>query len=254
LSPDRDSLNPKALATLPSLQSAHAPVAVFIAVSAQPVPLPLVSLADSLSQLIGTVAAPTLLGIDRAGWLRSVDPLPSFKEDPEQVRLKFLLSQSPPATTPLAVGRPAPDFSFKDCQGNWHSVAALRGRKNLLLTFFPRCFTGGCTTHLSSLRDSFPGFIAEDTAVWAVSVDAAGGPGGQQAFSRSLSLPFPLLPDTGRNICLLYGAVNNIQDMAQRRTILIDKDGIVRSIDSQVNPATHGPDMLALIDRLHLGR
>ena len=195
---------------------------------------------------------PSFVAVDRAGFIRDIEPLPDSGADPTKTRLQFLLSTTPDPTPVLELGKPAPDFSFRDSAGYWHRVADLRGRKNLLLTFFPKCFTGGCAAHLSSLRDNFEGFIATNTEIWAASVDPGDGPDGQQAFAAHLGLPFPLLPDTGRNLSLLYGAVDTPQDRDHRQSILIDKDGIVRWIDHDVAPATHGVDVLAHIHALGL--
>lgn len=128
-----------------------------------------------------------------------------------------------------------------------------RGR-NLLLTFFPKCFTGGCISHLSSLRDHQKQLDAANTRVLAVSVDAAGGAKGQKAFAANLNLPFPLIPDTGRNLSILYGAAHSPQQMASRMSVLIDGNGTVRWIDRGIDVKTHGADVLAKIKSLGLDR
>lgn len=98
-----------------------------------------------------------------------------------------------------------------------------------------------------------------ETQIWAVSVDPAravdpktGQDRGQLAFAAALGLDFPLLPDTGRHLCLLYGAVENVQQSSQRWTFLIDKDGILRFVDKEVQArvTTHGPDALAKMREL----
>ena len=123
-------------------------------------------------------------------------------------------------------------------------------RKNLVLTFFPRCFSGKCKSHLSSLRDNFGAFQLADTEIWAVSTDAADGDLGQRAFARSLGISFPFLPDVGRNLCFLFGAASSPTDLAKRQSVLIDQDGIVRFIDRDVAPETHGEDLLARLQIL----
>lgn len=158
------------------------------------------------------------------------------------------------ATNPIAtlrVGAPAPDFAVTDSNGNSRKLAELRGQKNLLLTFFPKCFTGGCAGHLASLQQSLPEFARVNTEVWAVSVDPIPE---QTAFAAKLGLQFPLLPDTNRELSLLYGAVQNKNDMAARQSILIDKTGVVRWIDTDVHTQTHGVDALSVIKELNLAR
>lgn len=194
----------------------------------------------------------TFVAVDRAGWVRDIEPLPSATNDPQNFTLRFILERSPDPTPVFEVGKPAPDFCLSDADGIPRRLSALRGRKNFVLTFFPKCFTGKCKSHLSSLRDNYGAFQLADTEIWAVSVDAASGEEGQRAFAKSLSLPFPLLPDEGRNVCLLFGAVETPGELAKRQSVLIDKDGIVRWIDRDVAPLTHGEDLLARLKTLGL--
>lgn len=151
----------------------------------------------------------------------------------------------------LKVGAPAPDFTATDMSGNEHSLSELRGNKNLLLTFFPKCFTGGCAGHLASLQRELPNLLRSDAEIWAVSVDPAQE---QVLFAAKLGLQFPLLSDTDRKLSLLYGAAQDKTDMASRQSVLIDKNGIVRWIDTDVNVKTHGADVLAKMRELGLAK
>ena len=154
------------------------------------------------------------------------------------------------ATTALQVGQVAPDFALRDMNGALQTLAARRRQRNLLLTFFPKCFTGGCANHLSSLRDVKAQLDAAQTDVLAVSVDPADGEKGQKAFAAQWQLNFPLLPDTDRKLSLLYGAAQTPTDLDSRMTVLIDKSGIIRWIDRDVNVKTHGADVLAKMREL----
>ena len=181
----------------------------------------------------------SLTAIDRAGFVRlneGVDDLLSLEP-------QLVLTGD---TTPrIEVGKPAPDFILRDAQGRARRLSSLRGQKNLLLSFFPKCFTGGCANHLSSLSAEKLAFASLNTAVWAASFDPAEGPRGQIAFARQLGLSFPLLPDVGKNLAILYGAALSAEQPApSRMSVLIDRDGIVRSIDRAVQVRTHGPDTL----------
>jgi peroxiredoxin Q/BCP len=133
-------------------------------------------------------------------------------------------------------------------------LSALQGQKNVLLTFFPKCFTGGCATHLSSLRDRQANFDAAQTQILAVSTDPADGDQGQLAFARQWGFRFPMIPDTARQLSRRYGAIQNDDERAARLSVLIDKKGIVRWIDTQIQVGTHGADMLARIQELGLAR
>jgi len=152
------------------------------------------------------------------------------------------------------VGLPAPDFKVEDANGKIWRLSDLQQKKNVLLTFFPRCFTGGCANHLSSLRDRQAEFDAADTQILAVSVDPAQGPRGQIAFAKQWQLAFPLITDTQRSLSKLYGAVRNDNQLAARMTILIDKEGVVRFVDTSVNVQKHGGDMLAVMRKIGMIR
>ncbi len=150
------------------------------------------------------------------------------------------------ATQPtLSVGQTAPLIDVIDASGTPRHLADLRGRKAVLLTFFPKCFTGNCTNQVISLRDSYADLQKLGVEVWAVSTDAAEGPHGQRAFIQRYKLPFALLPDGARTICLAYGAVKSKEQMAARMSVLINKDGKIAWIDKQMNPRTHGADVVA---------
>ena len=163
-------------------------------------------------------------------------------------------AQEPAAPASPTVGQPAPSFAARDMNGVAQSLADLRGKKNLLLTFFPKCFTGGCANHLSSLRDHQAAFDAADTQILAVSVDPADGEKGQRAFARQWNLAFPLIPDTERKLSMLYGAAQQPSDLAGRMSVFIDKQGVVRFIDTNVNVQTHGADVLAKMRDIGLAK
>ena len=182
--------------------------------------------------------------IDRAGWLRAVHKI----ENTDQ--LEKLLANIGDPTPPFQVGLPAPDFLMPDMNGVSRRPLDLKGKKYLLLTFFPKCFTGTCSKQLESLRDTWPQLQENDVEVWGVSVDPAEGEKGQRAFADFLKLPFPLLPDTGRNLSILYGAAQSPNQTSSRMSVLIDKQGIVRWIDKQINPTTHGMDVVAKVKEL----
>lgn len=153
----------------------------------------------------------------------------------------------------VKVGDVAPDFTATDANGKTWKLSELRG-KNVLLTFFPKCFTGGCANHLSSLRDHQSEFDAANTQILAVSVDPAQGGKGQLAFAKQWGFTFPLVPDTSRALGKQFGAIQNDDELAARMSILIDKAGIVRWIDTDVHVQSHGADVLGKIGELGLDK
>ncbi len=153
-------------------------------------------------------------------------------------------------TATVQVGDAAPALAVVDANGKTHTVGELRGHRALLLTFFPRCFTGNCTSQLTSLRDAYPQLQKAGVEVWAVSTDGAMGPHGQRAFGKYLGLPFPLVPDPDRKLCLLFGAVRTKEQMAARMSVFIDQVGQVKWID--ISPRTHGQDVLARVKAMQV--
>lgn len=149
----------------------------------------------------------------------------------------------------LRAGTPSPFITARDASSTVRRSADLRGKSALLVTFFPRCFTGNCTQQLTSLRDAYPELEKAGVQVWAVTNDPADGPKGARAFARALKLPFPIVPDTDRKISLAFGAVHTREQVAARMSVLIGKDGRIRWIDKQINPRTHGLDVLARFKR-----
>jgi peroxiredoxin Q/BCP len=151
----------------------------------------------------------------------------------------------------VVLNAPAPNLSGTSADGKAVSLADFKGRSNVLLTFFPHCFTGGCESHLASLRDAGQALTVTRTQVVAVSTDDAAQ---IRAFATQLKLPFSVLSDTSRQIALSYGAVQTATEAPSRLSFLIDKNGIVRYIDTDVHVLTHGADMLAKIHELGLDR
>ena len=150
---------------------------------------------------------------------------------------------------PVAIGQNAPDFALVDMNGRTLRLNDFRGQKNVLLTFFPKAFTSGCEQHLESLQAHRAEFDAANTQIIAVSVDAAEL---QRSFADTLGLSFTMLPDMQHHVVSLYGGFNENSELSKRQSIFIDKSGIVRLIDHNVQPATHGADILAAMKNLPL--
>ena len=157
-------------------------------------------------------------------------------------------ADAPIAKVPEFVqGQRAPSINIVDANGKRRILADMRFEKRVLLTFFPKCFTGTCASQLTSLRDSYAELQKQDVQVWAISTDAAEGEKGQRAFARELKLPFPLLPDIERTISLAYGAAQSKEQMAARMSILVSKNSTIEWVDKQIDPRNHGADVLARI-------
>jgi peroxiredoxin len=133
-------------------------------------------------------------------------------------------------TAPLSIGDEAPDFTLPTHNEGELNLAWYRGRKNVLLTFYPGDWTPVCAVHIPSYQQIIHTLEGTDTQVLAVSVDSVPCHG---AWARSLGgLSFPLMSDYyphGR-VARLYGVLNK-RGYAERAVFLIDKEGIIRFIE-----------------------
>jgi peroxiredoxin Q/BCP len=146
------------------------------------------------------------------------------------------------AETPQA-GAPAPDFALRDGTGKLRQLADWRGQW-LVLYFYPKDDTPGCTTEAQRFRDSHAEFAALGAQVAGVSLDDASS---HQAFAREQRLNFPLLVDEGGKTARTYGALTNlgIAKFAKRHTFLIDPDGRIAKVYRDVEPSSHATELLA---------
>ncbi|GAA3745538.1 peroxiredoxin [Plantactinospora mayteni] len=128
---------------------------------------------------------------------------------------------------PIDVGAQAPDFVLKD-QNNQHvSLADLRGRRAVLLVFYPLAFTGTCQGELAELRDNLHEYQNDDVQVLTVSVDSAYA---HKVWADREGYEFPLLADFWPHgaVARAYGVFNDTAGFADRGTFVIDKAGTVR--------------------------
>ncbi len=147
----------------------------------------------------------------------------------------------------LTIGDLAPDFSLPDAEGNTHSLAALRGRR-VVLYFYPRDNTPGCTKEACGFRDAYPDYQNRDVAVFGVSTDDAKS---HEKFARKYQLPFPLLCDRDGAVAAAYGSYGLKKFMGKeytgihRSTFVIGPDGRIEKIYRKVKPESHAGEILA---------
>lgn len=157
------------------------------------------------------------------------------------------------AQTPveLKVGDMAPDFSLAGTDGKTHKLADYRGKKAVVVAWFPKAFTQGCTIECKSLAANGDKIRKFDVAYFMASVDPLEGEGGNLAFAKSESADFPLLSDPDKTVATQYGVLN-ARGMANRWTFYIDKSGKIAHIEKTVRPATSAEDMLAKLAELNV--
>ena len=147
----------------------------------------------------------------------------------------------------LKEGDKAPDFAVTDQAGNTVRLKDLRGKK-VVLYFYPKDDTPGCTREACSFRDSFSKFKKRGIEVFGVSLDSEKS---HQKFIDKFSLPFPLLADTERKLSESFGTYGEKKFMGRkymgnhRMTFLIDEKGKIKKIFDKVKPDEHAAEVLA---------
>ncbi|GAB4238938.1 MAG: peroxiredoxin [Elainellaceae cyanobacterium] len=142
---------------------------------------------------------------------------------------------------PLSTGDTAPNFTVKDTNGNTVSLADYAG-KTVVLYFYPKDDTPGCTKEACGFRDYYADYQGKDIVVFGVSTDDEAS---HKAFTDKFNLPFPLLADTDGAITKAYDVDGG--GYAKRVTYVIGGDGKIAKVYTTVNTATHATDILAEI-------
>ncbi|MGV0999383.1 MAG: redoxin domain-containing protein [Fluviibacter sp.] len=147
-----------------------------------------------------------------------------------------------------SVGDAAPGFELPDTRGVKHTLTQYRGHW-VVLYFYPKADTPGCTRESCRFRDDWPQFQAMHINLVGVSADS---PAAKAAFARKYHLPFPLLSDTGGLVARQYGAWMNlgIAGLPRRYTYLIDPDGRIAQVYTDVSVSEHSAEVLADLKRL----
>lgn len=153
----------------------------------------------------------------------------------------------------IAVGQRAPEFSGTLGSGKQLSLEDFRGKKNVILYFFPKDFTPGCTKEACSFRDRRPDIAKLDAEIVGASFDTADK---HKQFADAYQLPYPLLSDPDGSIAQAYG-VGRLGGLlggwlpTKRVTFVIDKEGVVRHvISSELNIDKHIDEAIGALQRL----
>jgi peroxiredoxin Q/BCP len=151
--------------------------------------------------------------------------------------------------THLKEGDAAPDFSAATSGGGKASLADFKG-KNVILYFYPKDDTPGCTKEACAFRDSFSEFQKRGAVLFGVSPDS---PASHDKFVEKFKLPFPLLADEDKKIVNAYGVwgdksfLGRIYQGTRRVTFLIGGDGRIKKIWPKVKPDQHAAEVLAAL-------
>jgi peroxiredoxin Q/BCP len=143
----------------------------------------------------------------------------------------------------LAEGDPAPDFTLESDSGEEVTLSSLRG-KPVVLYFYPKDDTPGCTRQACGIRDAYGEFEQAGAAVFGVSADTQAS---HERFKSKYELPFTLLADPEHKLGEPYGVAQEGKNSYERSTFVIDADGNVSRILRRVNPDSHADEVLAAL-------
>lgn len=146
------------------------------------------------------------------------------------------------ANSSIKVGDRAPDFTLTSQSGESIKLSDFTGKKSVVIYFYPKDDTPGCTAESCAFRDSYTVFQEVGAEVIGISADS---PESHQNFANKHNLPFTLLSDTNNQVRKLYGVPPTLFILPGRVTYVIDKEGIVRHIfESQLNFQAHVEESL----------
>jgi thioredoxin-dependent peroxiredoxin len=154
---------------------------------------------------------------------------------------------------PLPAGITAPDFSLQDENNITRRLSDFRGRP-VILYFYPKDDTPGCTTEACNFRDDYSAYVDADVVILGVSPDTSKS---HARFKTKYSLPFPLLADDDHKICDQYGVWGPKKFMGRgyegvlRTTFLIDAKGRIDKVFENVRPADHSSEVLDALKQLN---
>lgn len=148
---------------------------------------------------------------------------------------------------PIASGIPAPEFDLADDTNTPRKLSDFRG-KNVILYFYPKDDTPGCTKEACNFRDDYSAYERAGVVILGVSPDTVES---HAKFKKKFNLPFPLLADDGHKVCDIYGVWGPKKFMGKeyegvlRTTFLIDPQGMIQKVYEGVRPAEHSAELLA---------
>ena len=148
--------------------------------------------------------------------------------------------------TTLKTGDKAPNFSGLDQNGTSHTLADYKGKK-LVVFFYPKASTPGCTAEACDLRDNYARFQTNNYSLLGVSADSAKA---QAKFIEKYDLPFPLLADEDKSVIQAFGVwgpkkfMGKEYDGIHRTTFVIDENGIIEEVISDVKTKAHAAQIL----------
>lgn len=154
----------------------------------------------------------------------------------------------------LKVGDAAPDFELQGSDGKTYKLSDFKDKQAVVIAWFPRAFTSGCTAECKSMREQGDAIREFDVAYFTASTDPVEGQRGNKAFAESLELDYPILSDPTGETAKAYGIYNSKANFANRATFYIGKDGKIAHVDRKVATGKHGADIAAKLGELGVAK
>ncbi|MCA0900425.1 MULTISPECIES: peroxiredoxin [Microbulbifer] len=147
----------------------------------------------------------------------------------------------------LEVGSPAPEFSLKASDGKTYTLSDFKGKQAVVIAWYPKAFTKGCTIECKSLAENGDLIRAYDVTYFMASTDDLED---NTKFAEEMKADFPLLSDPTGEVAEAYDVKMPVLNMAKRVTFYIGKDGNILKIDRDIQPATSAQDMAQTLGEL----
>lgn len=147
----------------------------------------------------------------------------------------------------VKVGDAAPDFEGPTADGTQLSLKNFVGKKNVVLYFYPKDDTPGCTKEACSFRDNLQSIRSLGAEIVGVSLDSVES---HERFSAKYGLPFSLISDIGKHIAKAYGVLRDTGTSTNRVTFLIDRNGKIAKIFPKVDVTKHTEEVVAALKQL----
>lgn len=167
------------------------------------------------------------------------------------VGLTFMLTSLLGLANTLQVGDMAPDFTLQASDGNTYTLSDFRGRQAVVIAWFPKAYTKGCTIECKSLAENGDQIRQYDVTYFMASVDSLEDNTG---FAEETEADFPLLSDPNKTTAEAYGVLMPVVRIAKRHTFYIGRDGRILKIDKNIRPATSAEDMIKTLGELGIDR
>lgn len=145
------------------------------------------------------------------------------------------------------VGEQAPDFEMEGTDGKTYQLADFVGKQAVIIAWYPRAFTGGCTKECKSFREAGEQLKKFNVAYFTASTDPVEK---NTEFAKSLALDYPILSDPSGKAATAFGVLRPDGKAASRVTFIIGKDGKILAMENQVATETHAQDLAKMLNSL----